>query len=246
MSLTGRTALVTGASRGLGLALALALRKAGAEVVVAGRTESAARRAAQLADGRWVVCDVADQASVVAASQRITHVDVLVNNAGVAPTGKLHQLAVADWQQAFAVNATGAFLCTRAWLPQMLAQGWGRVVNVASTAGLEGGAYLSAYAASKHAMVGMTTSLAAEVQGTGVTANALCPAYIDTDMAKRAIERARSRGRLSPQQAERAVLDSAGQARLLSAEEVAGRAVALCEGQDNGQVVVMDGNDTCA
>ena len=125
----------------------------------------------------------------------------------------------------------------------MRQSGWGRIVNVASVTGVSAGPYLAAYAASKHAVVGLTRAIAAEVEGTGVTANVLCPGYIDTDMAHRAVDAAKERGGLDDAQALAAVLKSAGQARLLSTDEVTSAVLAMCESNENGAVTVMDGGE---
>jgi NAD(P)-dependent dehydrogenase (short-subunit alcohol dehydrogenase family) len=142
-----------------------------------------------------------------------------------------------------AVNATSAFLCTQAFLPGMLARGWGRVVNVASVAGLRGERYIAHYAAAKHALVGLTRALATEVDGTGVTVNAVCPGYVDTPMTDRTLANVAAIKGLDREGALRAVLQAAGQARLITPEEVAGAVLALCgdEAADrNGEAVMVE------
>jgi len=167
-----------------------------------------------------------------------------VNNAGTATSNPLKRITLAEWNHLIAVNATGTFLCTQALLPGMLERGWGRVVNVASVAGVRGARYIAAYAASKHAVVGFTRSVAKEVDGKGVTVNAVCPGYVDTPLTDESIERIVARTGVTPDEALGMLLEHEGQTRLIKASEVAERVVALClDGSDevNGEAIVMDG-----
>ena len=251
MTLAGRGAVVTGAGRGIGLAVARALVGAGAAVVVAARTRDAIEAVAtelRAAGGRaWAVsCDVTDLANVQAlaraAETHLGHVDILVNNAGVSHSAPLQKTTLADWNRILTVNATGTFLCTQAFLPTMVARRWGRVVNIASVAGLGGGKYIAAYSASKHAVVGFTRSAAAEVAGTGVTVNAVCPGYVDTDMTRESVARIAAKTKMSPEAALRAVLEATGQRRLISPEDVAHAVLTLCDDagrETNGETVVI-------
>lgn len=252
MELTNKRALVTGGGHGLGRGIAEALLRAGATVTVCGRNEQAlADTLAAAAQGgamHSVVCDVTSAESVANAVRyaeaRMGGVDLLINNAGIAPTAPIRNLTLETWQQAFAVNATGTFLCTQACLGGMLERKFGRVINIASVAGVTGGPYLAAYCASKHAVIGFTRAAAAELGDKGVHVNAICPAYVDTDMTRGGVQRVmRSKG-ASEQDALTAVLTSAGQKRLLPVSEVASWVVHLCGPAGNalnGQVIVLDG-----
>jgi 3-hydroxybutyrate dehydrogenase len=253
---SARVAVVTGAGRGIGAATARALAEAGLDVVLAARTrEQVEQQTAELAArGRRVkavVCDVTSEASVEALCREAAElgpVGVLVNNAGAAGSMPLARTSLEDWNRLLAVNATGAFLCTRAFLPGMLERKWGRLVNVASTAGLVGAKYLAAYTAAKHALVGLTRSVAAEVAGTGVTANAVCPGYVDTDMTVETVSRIVAKTGRTRDEALAAALASAGQSRLISADEVAAAVVALALGAEgappNGEALVLDGGNS--
>jgi NAD(P)-dependent dehydrogenase (short-subunit alcohol dehydrogenase family) len=246
-------AVVTGAGRGIGAATARALAAAGWSVALAARTRDRVEgQAAELQSegrrARAVVCDVTSEAGVdglVAAAAEMGPVSVLVNNAGAAGSMPLKRTTLEDWNRLMAVNATGAFLCTRAVLPDMLERHWGRVVNVASTAGLRGGKYLAAYTAAKHALVGLTRSAAAEVAGSGVTVNAVCPGFVDTGMTAETVSRIVAKTGRSPEDALAAALASSGQQRLIAPEEVARAVVALVTAEGdrapNGEAVVLDG-----
>jgi NAD(P)-dependent dehydrogenase (short-subunit alcohol dehydrogenase family)/enamine deaminase RidA (YjgF/YER057c/UK114 family) len=254
-SLGGRVAVVTGAGRGIGAATARALAATGLNVVIAARhRDQIERQAAEFVAlghrAKAVVCDVTSEASVQALSRESAElgpVAVLVNNAGAAASMPVARTSLEDWNRLIAVNATGAFLCTRAFLPGMLERQWGRVINVASTAGLSGGKYLAAYSAAKHALMGLTRSVAAEVAGTGVTVNAVCPGFVDTEMTAETVDRIVAKTGRTREEALAAALASVGQTRLISAEEVAAAVVSLSTAtssqQPNGVALILDGRE---
>jgi NAD(P)-dependent dehydrogenase (short-subunit alcohol dehydrogenase family)/enamine deaminase RidA (YjgF/YER057c/UK114 family) len=254
-TLAGRVAVVTGASRGIGAATARALADAGLSVLLAARNrDQIERQTVELValgrQAKGVVCDVTSEASVQALAREAAElgpVTVLVNNAGAAASMPVARTSLEDWNRLMAVNATGAFLCTRAFLPGMLERQWGRVVNVASTSGLSGGKYLAAYSASKHALVGLTRSVAAEVAGSGVTVNAVCPGFVDTEMTAETLARIVEKTGRTQEEALAAALASAGQTRLISAAEVAAAVVSLATATVthplNGEALVLDGRD---
>lgn len=253
-ALDGRHALVTGGARGIGAAIAHALLRQGARVTLLGRKESALRAAAQAlasaGDVQYVCGDVADRASVNAAfAQAAAHagrIDILVNNAGQASSAPFMKTDEALWQQMLAVNLTGTFHCTQAALPAMLQAGWGRIVNVASTAGLAGYGYVSAYCAAKHGVIGLTRALALEVATKGVTVNAVCPGYTDTDIVKDAVANIVAKTGRSDEQARAELAAHNPQKRLVQPEEVAGAVAWLCLPQSaamNGQAIAVAGGE---
>jgi NAD(P)-dependent dehydrogenase (short-subunit alcohol dehydrogenase family) len=223
-----RRVVVTGGTRGIGAAIAARFAAGGEDVVAVGRAE----------------CDVTDEAAVGALFERVGTVDVLVNNAGMASSATLRRTTLADWRAQLDVNATGAFLCTRAALPAMLERGGGRIVTVASTAGVVGAKYTAAYTASKHAAVGLTRAVAEEVAGTGVTANAVCPTFVRTDMTRESLRRiAETTGR-GEAEGEAALAAATPLGRLLEPDEVAFAVAFLAApeaGAINGQTLILEG-----
>jgi NAD(P)-dependent dehydrogenase (short-subunit alcohol dehydrogenase family) len=188
--------------------------------------------------------DVTDESAVQTFFDALGRVDVLVNNAGVATGAPLVRTTLDDWRAHLDVNATGAFLCTRAVLGGMIERGDGRIVTVASVAGLVGARYTAAYSASKHAAIGLMRSTAAEVEGTGVTANAVCPAYVDTPMTRRTIDNIVARTGRTPGEAVAELEQMTPLGRLLRPDEVAAAVIFLASpeaGAINGQTLVLDG-----
>jgi NAD(P)-dependent dehydrogenase (short-subunit alcohol dehydrogenase family) len=235
-----RTVVVTGGARGIGRAAVERFVAAGERVVAVGRDPVALGGL----DVETHVCDVTDEAAVTDTFARIGVVDVLVNNAGMGESAPLAATTLESWSRHLAVNATGAFLCIRAVVPGMRERGGGAVVTVASTAGRAGVPYTTAYSASKHAAIGLTRAVAAEVAGTGVRVNAVCPTFVRTEMTVRSIDNIVARTGRSAEQAEAALAAAAPLGRLLEPEEVAETIVFLASpaaAAINGQAVVIDG-----
>jgi meso-butanediol dehydrogenase / (S,S)-butanediol dehydrogenase / diacetyl reductase len=250
--LDGRAAFVTGGGRGIGRAIALALAEAGAAVAVAGRNVAHLEQvAAEIAErgGRALalLCDVADgravSEAIAQARVALGPILILVNNAGITASVKFADTDDATWERIMRVNATGPFFCCRAVVPDMIARQWGRIVNVASIAALAGLPYSAAYSASKHALLGLTRSLALELARHNITANALCPGWVETDMLRDAVASIVAATGRTPEEARASVLALSGQRRVTTAEEVAFAALRLVgpEGASiNGQAITIE------
>ncbi len=253
MRLEGHTALITGGGRGIGAATARTLAEAGATIVVSARSTDEIEHVADTirnggGQAHAITCDVTDASAVHAlareAASRVGSVDILVNNAGIASSSPFEQQTLDEFNRIMAVNATGSFLCMQAFLPAMREGGWGRVVNIASVAGLHGARYIAAYAASKHALVGLTRAVAAEYAQSGVTVNAVCPSYVDTPMTDDSILRITEKTGRSREEVLAAILAQTAQGRLIQPDEVAHAVLTLCDDRArgiNGQTIVIDG-----
>ena len=223
-----RTVVVTGGTKGIGKAVADRFSAAGERVEAVGHDQ----------------LDVTDEEQVTAFFERLGRVDVLVNNAGIGSGASLARTTLDNWRAHLDVNATGPFLCTRAVIGGMIERGDGRIVTVASIAGLVGPRYTAAYAASKHAAIGLMRATAAELAGTGVTANAVCPAYVDTDLTKRTVENIVEKTGRTAEDAQSELEEMTPLGRLLEPDEVAVAVVFLASPEAaaiNGQTLVLDG-----
>ena len=255
MRLEGKIALITGGGRGIGRAVALAFAREGASVAVVSRTAGEVERvAAEVREQCGVetmhaTCDVSDAGEVARVVALVAETfgrgcDILVNNAGIAESAPVTKTDDAHWRRHLAINLDGTFYCTRAALPSMIERGWGRIINVASIAGKTGAPYIAAYSASKHGVVGLTRSVALEVALKGITVNAICPGYVDTDMTTRAVEQIETKTGRTAADALEAIKRMSPQNRLVTPEEVAALALLLAseEGRGiNGQAINVDG-----
>ena len=256
MRLSDRTAFITGGGRGIGRAIAFAFAREGARVFVVARTSSEVERVASEIraecgelSAAHAACDVADSQSVARAFVEASAflgrgADILVNNAGIAESAKITDSTDEFWQRHLAVNLSGTFYCMRAAIPSMVERGWGRVINVASIAGKTGAPYIAAYSASKHGVLGLTRSVALELASKGVTVNAICPGYVDTDMTTRAIENIEAKTGRSAADSLASIKRMSPQNRLVTSEEVAALALLLAteDGRGiTGQAINIDG-----
>jgi NAD(P)-dependent dehydrogenase (short-subunit alcohol dehydrogenase family) len=241
---------VTGGGRGIGAAIATALAEQGATLTLMGRDQARLEARARALAARWVTVDVADPESVTVAFSRAQAaagpVHILVNNAGAAASAPFVRTDLALWTQMLGVNLTGTYLCCRQVLPGMLEHGYGRVVNIASIAGLTGYRYVTAYCAAKHGVIGLTRALAVEVALDNVTVNAVCPGYADTEMLSGAVANIVRKTGKTHDEALDALVSRNPQQRLVRPEEVANAALWLClPGSEaiTGQAIAVAGGE---
>ncbi len=249
MQAGAKTAVVTGGGTGIGALVARRLAAGGVRVWVAGRRlellqDVAGSIRAAGGEAKAIRCDVTSADEVAALAREVGHADIVVNNAGIAKSAPIAKMDDAHWHDAIAVNLTGTFLVTRAFIGGMQDRGWGRVVNVASVAGKIGFKYTAAYSAAKHGVLGLTRSVAIEVAHKGVTVNAVCPGWVETDMSENAIANIAAKTKLSREAALKTLADQSPQKRLMTAEEVASLVEYLCSDDAaniTAQAINLDG-----
>lgn len=249
--MNSRHVVITGGGTGIGAAIARSLAAQGARLTLMGRRPGPLEDlVGELGYARAVTCDVSDELSVDAAFVQAASghgpIDILVNNAGAAPTSPFHKLDASDWRAVMSVNLDGVFNCTRAAIPGMLEQGWGRIINIASTAAQRGYAYVSAYSAAKHGVLGLTRALALETATKGITVNAVCPGYTDTEIIRDSVAMIMKKTGRSEEDALAEFTRVNPQGRLIQPEEVAATVQWLCSEQARsitGQAISVSGGE---
>jgi NAD(P)-dependent dehydrogenase (short-subunit alcohol dehydrogenase family) len=251
-TLIGQHALVTGGGTGIGAAIALALAERGAAVTICGRRLHELEKSAKRHDNIYAqVADVTDPASLQDlyrdAQAARGNFGIVIANAGAAESAPVEKISRTLWEETIAVNLTGAFLSVQPALPAMRARNWGRIVFIASTAGLKGYAYVAPYVAAKHGVIGLTRALAIETAKTGITVNAICPGYVETPMLERAVDRIVAATKRDAAQTRGTLAANNPQARFIKPEEVAAAVVWLCAHDSaaiTGQAISVSGGET--
>ncbi|AZO26205.1 MULTISPECIES: SDR family NAD(P)-dependent oxidoreductase [Mesorhizobium] len=250
--IAGRHALVTGGGSGVGKAIALVLAEAGVTVTICGRREAALAEVAKENDRIFAIAaDVTDEAEMATLYEKAEAArgpfDIVVANAGMAGSAPAHKTALVDWRRTLDVNLTGAFLTVKPALAGMLARKQGRIVFVASTAGLKGYAYVAPYVAAKHGVVGLMRALAAETAKSGVTVNAVCPGFVETDMLEESVRRIVEKTGRSADDARASLSAINPQGRFIQPEEIAAAVLWLCSDAARsitGQAISVSGGET--
>lgn len=247
LPLAGKRAFVTGGGSGVGAVIALELAQAGAKVTICGRRLAPLQKVADRHDAiTLVVADITDEAAISAA---IAHhaPDIVIANAGASESSAFVKTELASFQHMMDVNLTGSFLTLREGARAMQSKSWGRLIAIASTAGLKGYPYVAPYAAAKHGVIGMVKSVALELARKGITVNAICPGFLETEMTERSIANIVEKTGRTPEAARASLEDTNPMKRLVPPEEVARAVLWLCgEGSDmvTGQAISVSGGET--
>ena len=247
MNLGDKSVLITGGGTGVGADMALAFANQGAKVFISGRTPTTLEKVASgHARISSITADVTDETSVKAMFEQIGPMDIVIANAGAAQSAPLIKTDLDSWNKMIAVNLTGVFLTLREGLINMKGKEWGRLISIASTAGLRGYSYVAPYSAAKHGVVGLTKSLALEVAKKGITVNALCPGFLNTEMTDRSVATIVEKTGMSEDDARATLAKNNPQGRLIEPSEVSAAALWLCrDGSEgiNGQAISISGGE---
>lgn len=244
MNLAGKRALITGGGSGIGADLARGFAEAGAEVVIAGRRMDALEAVARKTGARAVQADVTDEASVTRLFLEAGPCEIVIANAGAAESAPFARTSLAQWHAMLGVNLTGTFLTFREGLKQM--PGWGRLIAIASIAGVRGYPYVAPYVAAKHGVVGLTKAVALEVAQREITVNAICPGYVATEMTERSVANIRTKIGMNQAEALGALTKTSPQNRLIAPAEITSLALWLCSAEArgmNGQALSLAGGE---